>query len=154
MGRSCLPLDLRSRRAPVQAAPETYLLNLLGISRQGVDYLAKNDPTFPAPLAVLSIGRVWERRDVEKWARETGWISARKEELQGESEACRWWITTPVRDAPERHRGQPGQTRRIRRYGRPEHTSSFGRWTTRTPLKYEPSRTGGGQAEPEAYEFV
>ena len=25
---------------------------------------------------------------------------------------------------------------------------------TRTPLKYEPSRTGGGQAEPEAYEFV
>jgi excisionase family DNA binding protein len=46
---------------------------LLGISRQGVDYLAKNDPTFPAPLAVLSIGRVWERRDVEKWARETLW---------------------------------------------------------------------------------
>ena len=73
MGRSCLPLDLRSRRPPVQAAPETYLLNLLGISRQGVDYLAKNDPTFPAPLAVLSIGRVWERRDVEKWARETLW---------------------------------------------------------------------------------
>jgi len=39
---------------------------LLGISRQGVDYLATNDPTFSAPLAVLSIGRVWERQDVEK----------------------------------------------------------------------------------------
>jgi len=86
---------------------------LLGISRQGVDYLAKNDPTFPAPLAVLSIGRVWKRQDVEKWARETGRISDRKEELQKESEACRWWITTPALSTPERHRGQPVQTRRI-----------------------------------------
>jgi prophage regulatory protein len=45
---------------------------LLGLTRQGVDYLAKTDPSFPAPVAVLSIGRVWEREDILRWARATG----------------------------------------------------------------------------------
>jgi predicted transcriptional regulator len=45
------------------------IAKLLGKTRQGVDYIAKNDPSFPAPVAALSIGRVWERADIEKWAR-------------------------------------------------------------------------------------
>jgi len=45
---------------------------LLGVSRQRVHQLTEEDPTFPAPVAVLSIGRVWERADIEKWARATG----------------------------------------------------------------------------------
>jgi prophage regulatory protein len=42
------------------------------VSRQRVDQLANDDPRFPEPVAVLAAGRVWERVDVERWARETG----------------------------------------------------------------------------------
>ncbi len=45
---------------------------LLGISRQRVHQLTEDDPSFPAPAAVLSVGRVWERADIERWARATG----------------------------------------------------------------------------------
>ncbi|MGH9111591.1 MAG: helix-turn-helix transcriptional regulator [Acidimicrobiales bacterium] len=44
---------------------------LLGVSRQRVDQLTRT-PGFPEPTASLAIGRVWERSDVEAWARETG----------------------------------------------------------------------------------
>ena len=47
---------------------------LLGLTRQRVDQIVKTDSTFPAPAMVLPSGRVWERADVEKWARETGRI--------------------------------------------------------------------------------
>ncbi len=47
------------------------IAELLGMSRQRVHQLAKRDD-FPRPIAVLSAGAVWERRDVEKWARQTG----------------------------------------------------------------------------------
>jgi predicted DNA-binding transcriptional regulator AlpA len=46
--------------------------DLLGVSRQRVDQIVKTDPTFPAPALVLPSGRVWEKADVEKWARATG----------------------------------------------------------------------------------
>ena len=52
----------------------TEIAALLGISRQRVDQIAKADPTFPAPVAILSGIRVWETADVERWARETGRI--------------------------------------------------------------------------------
>ena len=45
---------------------------LLKISRQRVDQIAKSDPSFPKPTAILSGIRVWETADVEKWARKTG----------------------------------------------------------------------------------
>jgi hypothetical protein len=44
---------------------------MLGITRQGVDKLIRTRADFPAPTAVLTAGRIWEREDVEKWARET-----------------------------------------------------------------------------------
>jgi predicted DNA-binding transcriptional regulator AlpA len=47
---------------------------LLGVSRQRVHQIMEADLTFPAPAATLSVGRVWERADIEKWAREKGRI--------------------------------------------------------------------------------
>lgn len=47
---------------------------LLGISRQGVAYLLKKDPSFPEPLLVTPVGRLWARVEIERWARETGRI--------------------------------------------------------------------------------
>lgn len=41
---------------------------LLGVSRQRVLVLAKHRD-FPAPLAVLSMGKVWRASDVRTWAR-------------------------------------------------------------------------------------
>ena len=48
--------------------------DLIGVTRQGVSHIAKTDPNFPEPVAVLAGGRVWERADIEKWAREKGRI--------------------------------------------------------------------------------
>lgn len=49
----------------------TEIAEMLGVSRQRVHQLAKaND--FPAPVARLSAGTIWERVDVEAWARATG----------------------------------------------------------------------------------
>ena len=50
------------------------LAELLGLTRQGVDYLVRNDPMFPAPVAVLHAGRIWEREAIESWARAEGRI--------------------------------------------------------------------------------
>jgi len=45
---------------------------MLGVTRQRVDQLARDDSTFPAPAATLATGRVWETADVEKWAKSAG----------------------------------------------------------------------------------
>lgn len=42
---------------------------LLGVSRQRVLQLAAH-PAFPAPVAVLSMGKVWQADDIRAWARE------------------------------------------------------------------------------------
>ena len=44
---------------------------MLGVSRQRLDQPTRTEG-FPEPTAELAIGRVWERADVEAWARETG----------------------------------------------------------------------------------
>ena len=54
---------------PLVAAHEIELM--LRVSRQRVSQLA-SDPEFPAPVAVLKVGRIWLREDIEKWALETG----------------------------------------------------------------------------------
>jgi prophage regulatory protein len=48
------------------------IAKLLGVSRQRVHQITGEDPTFPAPAATLSVGRVWERADIERWARTKG----------------------------------------------------------------------------------
>ena len=50
------------------------IAELLGISRQRADIIAKTHDDFPQPTAVLSAGRIWKREAVEAWARETGRI--------------------------------------------------------------------------------
>jgi predicted DNA-binding transcriptional regulator AlpA len=49
------------------------IAQLLGISRQMVDKLARTDPTFPKSKA-LATGRIWRRGEVERWARKAGRI--------------------------------------------------------------------------------
>jgi hypothetical protein len=41
--------------------------DLLGVSRQRAAVLVDR-PTFPAPLATLSVGRVWDGEAVRRWA--------------------------------------------------------------------------------------
>jgi predicted DNA-binding transcriptional regulator AlpA len=49
------------------------IAEMLGITRQGVDKIAKTDPTFPKHTA-LATGRIWRRTDIERWARKVGRI--------------------------------------------------------------------------------
>jgi predicted DNA-binding transcriptional regulator AlpA len=44
---------------------------MLGVSRQRVQQLIRRDG-FPEPEAVLDMGKVWKRADVEEWARDHG----------------------------------------------------------------------------------
>jgi predicted DNA-binding transcriptional regulator AlpA len=44
---------------------------MLGVSRQRVQQLVNRDD-FPEPEAVLEMGKVWKRSDVEEWARSRG----------------------------------------------------------------------------------
>jgi predicted DNA-binding transcriptional regulator AlpA len=44
---------------------------MLGVSRQRVQQLIKHED-FPSPEAVLEMGKVWKRAEVEKWARAHG----------------------------------------------------------------------------------
>ena len=44
---------------------------MLGVSRQRVQQLVGGDG-FPEPEAVLEMGKVWKRSDVEEWARSRG----------------------------------------------------------------------------------
>lgn len=50
------------------------IADLIGVSKQRVQQLVAA-AKLPEPTADLSIGRVWLRKDIEKWARETGRIS-------------------------------------------------------------------------------
>ncbi len=47
------------------------IAELLGVTRQAVDKLARTDRTFPRPK-VIAAGRIWWRREIEAWARKTG----------------------------------------------------------------------------------
>ena len=49
----------------------TEIAEMLTVSRQRVDQLAARED-FPAPIAVLSAGRIWDKAAVERWMRVTG----------------------------------------------------------------------------------
>src|SRR5262249_53723583 len=68
-------LDLPSARMPhPPVVGPAEIAALLAVTRQMVDWLARNDTTFPRPIAHLVGGRVWDRKDVERWARKSGRI--------------------------------------------------------------------------------
>lgn len=50
------------------------IAELLGISRQRVNAIAKTHPDFPKPEIELAAGRIWKREDIERWAKDTGRI--------------------------------------------------------------------------------
>jgi predicted DNA-binding transcriptional regulator AlpA len=51
----------------------TEIADMLGMTRSGADKLVKRTLSFPEPVGVLAgRTRVWNRADVERWARETG----------------------------------------------------------------------------------
>ncbi len=45
---------------------------MLGVTRQRVDQIAREDPNFPPPEAELATGPVWSRGAVEEWAKAMG----------------------------------------------------------------------------------
>jgi predicted DNA-binding transcriptional regulator AlpA len=49
------------------AIPE--IAEILGVTRQRASKIIQSYDDFPTPAAELSIGRVWQRADVESWAR-------------------------------------------------------------------------------------
>lgn len=44
------------------------IAEMLAVTRQRVDAIARRDPTFPRPEVELASGRVWRRDEVESWA--------------------------------------------------------------------------------------
>lgn len=55
----------------VQLVGVAEIAELLGLTRQRVLQL-RSVPGFPQPVAVLSAGLIWNRRDIERWAVEQG----------------------------------------------------------------------------------
>ena len=53
---------------------------MLGVSRQRVHQLINRDD-FPRPDAILEMGKVWKRSEVETWARKRGRTVAEGEDL-------------------------------------------------------------------------
>jgi prophage regulatory protein len=49
------------------------IADLLGVSPQRAVQLS-DKPEFPEPTAELASGRIWNREDVEEWARKDGRI--------------------------------------------------------------------------------
>jgi prophage regulatory protein len=64
---------LGSLRLKQQLMGTSEIAELLGVTNQRVDQLARR-ADFPEPVAVLAAGRIWNRADVEAWARRTGRI--------------------------------------------------------------------------------
>ncbi|MGZ4314197.1 MAG: DNA-binding protein [Gaiellaceae bacterium] len=48
------------------------IAKMLGITRQRVNAIVQTHTDFPVPVAELSAGRIWLRKDVEAWAHRTG----------------------------------------------------------------------------------
>jgi prophage regulatory protein len=46
------------------------IAEMLGISRQRVNRIFQTHQDFPAPVAEITAGRIWRRRDVAAWIRD------------------------------------------------------------------------------------
>lgn len=52
----------------------TEIAAMFGVTTQRVSQLVRTS-SFPEPVARLAAGLIWDRADVEAWARETGRLS-------------------------------------------------------------------------------
>jgi hypothetical protein len=57
--------------APHHLVGPAEIADMLGVSRQHVDQLARDHSDFPEPEVILATGRVWLREAVEALARAT-----------------------------------------------------------------------------------
>jgi predicted DNA-binding transcriptional regulator AlpA len=56
--------------APEELAGLSEIAEMLGVTTRTVQrYMERDD--FPEPLGQIAAGRVWLRRDVQRWAKET-----------------------------------------------------------------------------------
>lgn len=46
------------------------IARLMGVSRQYVDRLSRQDPNFPEPALELASGRAWKRQAIDGWLRD------------------------------------------------------------------------------------
>jgi hypothetical protein len=58
------------------------IAELLGVTRQRVDAIARTHSDFPQPAAELAAGRIWHRKQIEEWARRAGRIPAKRSSRQ------------------------------------------------------------------------
>jgi hypothetical protein len=69
--------DYRSVVAPRprdELVGQAEIAEMLGVTKQRVHQLTGN-VDFPLPVQRLRSGRIWRRKDVETWARDTGRLS-------------------------------------------------------------------------------
>lgn len=50
----------------------TEIAGMFGVTKQAVNSWKIRDDKFPKPVARLSMGSVWLKKDVRAWARKTG----------------------------------------------------------------------------------
>ncbi len=48
------------------------IAEMLELTRQRVYQIIASDETFPEPIDELTVGRIWRRADIERWAKKTG----------------------------------------------------------------------------------
>jgi prophage regulatory protein len=60
------------RYVPKEVVTATEIATMLGVVRQRVDQLAREDPTFPKPWRTLPRMRLWDKKAILKWAAKTG----------------------------------------------------------------------------------
>jgi predicted DNA-binding transcriptional regulator AlpA len=48
------------------------IAEMLGVSRQRVHQIIREDEAFPHAVAELSAGKIWQRSDVERWLKRSG----------------------------------------------------------------------------------
>jgi predicted DNA-binding transcriptional regulator AlpA len=70
---------------------------LLGMTRQGAYKLVERDPTFPAPEAIVTAGRIWSTAAVEEWMLVPG--HRRVVNYRDGGELLRFRVVVELRDA-------------------------------------------------------
>ncbi|MEU8264276.1 AlpA family phage regulatory protein [Micromonospora sp. NPDC048999] len=59
----------RRRMGKLRLVASQEVQEMLGVSRTRA-YQITNSKSFPDPVAVLSVGRIWQAEDVERWIRD------------------------------------------------------------------------------------
>ncbi len=73
------PTVLPSATVPHHLVSRVEIAEMFGVTRQRVHQLVSR-PDFPEPIAVLGVGMIWNREDVEQWARRTGRLPVEDDE--------------------------------------------------------------------------